>query len=144
MEELNLTTPSLLFSATSLILLAYTNRFLSYAQVVRTLKEKVTHHSDELIEAQIKNLRQRLSLIRYMQILGISSLFFCVLSMFFIYINWRLFAAHIFGAGLVLLIVSLGICIREIQISIKALDIYLQGMENHTSKALQKDKKKQL
>ena len=40
MNELNLTTPSLLFSAISLILLAYTNRFLSYASIVRNLKEK--------------------------------------------------------------------------------------------------------
>ena len=36
MEELTLTTPALLFSAVSLILLAYTNRFLSYAQLVRS------------------------------------------------------------------------------------------------------------
>jgi len=134
MEELNLTTPSLLFSAVSLILLAYTNRFLSYAQVVRTLKEKATHHTNELIEAQIKNLRLRLHLVRYMQILGIASLFFCVLSMFFIYVKWQLVAAYIFGIGLILLIASLGICIWEIQISVKALEIYLKGMEERNSK----------
>ena len=40
MEELTLTTPALLFSAVSLILLAYTNRFLSYAQLVRTLRDR--------------------------------------------------------------------------------------------------------
>ena len=40
MEEFTLTTPALLFSAISLILLAYTNRFLSYAQLVRILKDK--------------------------------------------------------------------------------------------------------
>lgn len=134
MEELNLTTPSLLFSAISLILLAYTNRFLSYAQVVRTLKEKSAHHTDELIEAQIKNLRLRLHLVRYMQILGIASLFFCVLSMFFIYIKWQQYAAYVFGVGLILLIISLAICIWEIQISVKALEIYLKGMESKDSK----------
>ena len=40
MEELTLTTPALLFSAVSLILLAYTNRFLSYAQLVRQLRDR--------------------------------------------------------------------------------------------------------
>lgn len=38
--EIDLTTPALLFSAISLIMLAYTNRFLSYATLVRTLKEQ--------------------------------------------------------------------------------------------------------
>lgn len=129
-----MTTPSLLFSAITLILLAYTNRFLSYAQVIRTLKEKASLHPDELIDAQIKNLRLRLHLVRYMQILGIASLFFCVLAMFFIYINWQLVAAYIFGFALILLIISLAVCIWEIQISVKALEIYLDGMENRKSK----------
>ncbi len=134
MEELNLTTPSLLFSAISLILLAYTNRFLSYAQVVRTLKEKSQHHEDIVIEAQIKNLRKRLHLVRYMQILGIGSLFLCVIAMFFIYIQWQLAGAYVFGGALLLLIASLAVCIWEIQISVKALEIYLDGMENQNEK----------
>jgi hypothetical protein len=37
MNQLSLTTPALLFSAISLLLLAYTNRFLAYASVVRNL-----------------------------------------------------------------------------------------------------------
>ena len=36
---LSIETPALLFSATSLILLAYTNRFLTIAQIVRGLKK---------------------------------------------------------------------------------------------------------
>ena len=39
MEELSLTTPALLFSAISLIMLAYTNRFLAYAAVIRNLHD---------------------------------------------------------------------------------------------------------
>lgn len=80
MFELSLTTPSLLFSAISLIMLAYTNRFLSYASVVRTLKEKHMKEPDPRNLAQIDNLRKRLYLTRAMQILGISSLLFCVIS----------------------------------------------------------------
>ena len=73
MEELNLSTPALLFSAVSLILLAYTNRFLSYAQLVRTLKEQYVQKHSEVTAAQIDNLRRRLYLTRSMQVLGISS-----------------------------------------------------------------------
>ena len=129
MEELTLTTPTLLFSAVSLILLAYTNRFLSYAQLVRVLKEQYVQHRSEVTAAQIANLRRRLYLTRSMQVLGISSLFFCVVAMFLIYI--RLFdpAVYIFGLALLLLIASLGVSIWEIQISVKALEIHLEDME---------------
>jgi hypothetical protein len=96
MQELTLTTPSLLFSAVSLILLAYTNRFISYASLVRTLKEKHQQTHDPKDIAQIANLRKRLYLTRSMQILGLLSLLFCVVSMFFIYISWQIIAAWIF------------------------------------------------
>ena len=61
MEELTLTTPALLFSAVSLILLAYTNRFLSYAQLVRQLRDRYVENPSDITEAQIENLRKRLS-----------------------------------------------------------------------------------
>ncbi|MBP6064681.1 DUF2721 domain-containing protein [Bacteroides sp.] len=130
MEELTLTTPALLFSAVSLILLAYTNRFLSYAQLVRLLRDRhMEHPTEEITMAQIKNLRQRLILTRTMQQLGIGSLFLCVISMFLIYINLQLLSVYVFGLALLLLIASLGVSLREIQISIRALDIYLSTME---------------
>ena len=129
MEELTLTTPTLLFSAVSLILLAYTNRFLSYAQLVRVLKEQYLEHRSEVTAAQIENLRRRLYLTRAMQVLGISSLFFCVVAMFLIYIHLFVIATYIFGLALLLLIASLGVSIWEIQISVKALEIHLQDME---------------
>ena len=110
MEELTLTTPALLFSAVSLILLAYTNRFLSYAQLVRTLKEQHLQHPSKVTRAQIDNLRRRLHLTRSMQALGVSSLFLCVVTMF--------------------LIASLGVSLWEIQISVRALDIHLKDMES--------------
>ena len=80
MEEFSLVTPTLLFSAVSLIMLAYTNRFLSYAQLVRNLKDKYVKDRSEVTAAQIANLRKRLNLTRSMQILGISSLFCCVVT----------------------------------------------------------------
>lgn len=127
---LDLTTPSLLFSAISLILLAYTNRFLSYASVVRALKEKHQQTHDPKDIAQIANLRKRLYLTRSMQILGILSLLLCVIAMFFIYVSWQVFAAWIFGIALLLLSASLCVCIWEINISVKALEIHLEDISS--------------
>ena len=127
---LDLTTPSSLFSAISLILLAYTNRFLSYASVVRALKEKHQQTHDPKDIAQIANLRKRLYLTRSMQILGILSLLLCVIAMFFIYVSWQIFAAWIFGIALLLLAASLCVCIWEINISVKALEIHLEDISS--------------
>ena len=127
---LDLTTPSLLFSAISLILLAYTNRFLSYASVVRALKEKHQQTPDPKEIAQRANLRKRLYLTRSMQILGILSLLLCVIAMFFIYVSWQVFAAWIFGIALLLLAASLCVCIWEINISVKALEIHLEDISS--------------
>lgn len=130
MEEFSLVTPTLLFSAVSLIMLAYTNRFLSYAQLVRNLKDKYVKDRSEVTAAQIANLRKRLNLTRSMQILGISSLFCCVVSMFFCFISLRVTAIIIFGIALLLLISSLGLSIRELVTSTRALEIHLNDLEH--------------
>jgi hypothetical protein len=127
--ELTLTTPGLLFSAISLLLLAYTNRFLSLAQLVRSLHSQYKIEPTVVILGQIKNLRLRLHLIRSMQIAGLSSLLLCVLCMFLLYIGAIVFADIIFGIAMILLIVSLAISIWEIQISVHALDIHLSDIE---------------
>ncbi len=129
MEEFSLITPTFLFSAISLIMLAYTNRFISYAQLVRTLKEQYIQNRSEVTAAQIKNLKKRLYLTRNMQVRGISSLFFCVVSMFLVYIGFRTASVYIFGFSLLLLIASLGVSIAEILISVKALEIHLKDIE---------------
>jgi peptidoglycan/LPS O-acetylase OafA/YrhL len=129
MNQLTLTTPALLFSAISLLLLAYTNRFLTYANVVRSLHARFKENRDSLIIGQIQNLRKRLVLTRSMQLLGIGSLLLCVLCMFLIYVELQVMAEVIFGIALVMLILSLAISIREIQISVRALDLHLSDME---------------
>ena len=126
--EIDLTTPALLFSAISLIMLAYTNRFLSYAQLVRTLKEQYMENRSSVKAAQIANLRKRLYLTRAMQVTGIGSLLLCVVSMIFIYIQLHLVSVYIFGLALLLLIISLTISIYEIYISVKALELHLNDM----------------
>ena len=129
MEQLTLTTPALLFSAISLIILAYTNRFLAYASVIRSLRDKYLERKEESLIRQIKNLKLRLDLTRYMQICGITSLLLCVLTMFLIYIDYHTIAVYVFGLGLLLLLLSLAFLIWEIQISAKALNNHLSDIE---------------
>jgi len=129
MQELTLITPTFLFSAISLLLLAYTNRFLSYAQLVRTLKDKYMEDKSALTRAQIINLRKRLYLTRNMQLFGVASLLLCVVTMFLIYIGFQLLSAYVFGAALLLLIISLSLTVIEIRISANSLEIYLSDME---------------
>ncbi|WP_439153252.1 DUF2721 domain-containing protein [Winogradskyella sp.] len=134
MEELTLTTPALLFSAISLIMLAYTNRFLAYAAVIRNLSEKYLERKEESLIRQINNLKLRLNLTRYMQIFGITSLLLCVLTMFLIYIDQHVIAFWIFGFALILLIISLALLIKEIQISAMALQHHLNDIEDSFKK----------
>ncbi|MBG7631586.1 MAG: DUF2721 domain-containing protein [Bacteroidetes bacterium] len=129
MEQLTLTTPALLFSAISLIMLAYTNRFLAYAATIRTLHDKYIENKNSVLIAQIENIKKRLYLTRSMQIFGISSLLLCVLTMFLIYIEQQTIAIWVFGLALILLIMSLAYLIVEIQISVKALEHHISDIE---------------
>ncbi|MDC0584521.1 DUF2721 domain-containing protein [Bacteroidales bacterium] len=129
MMGLTLTTPALLFSAISLLMLAYTNRFLTMAQLVRNLAEKYHVKPEERIVRQIDNLRKRIELIRQMQVFGITSLLLCVLSMFLVYVDKNMAAELVFGVALILLIISMVLCIWEIEISVRALNVHLSSIE---------------
>ena len=136
MEALNLTTPALLFSAISLIMLAYTNRFLAYTAVIRNLYAKYKVNPDNTILRQIRNLKLRLFLTKWMQIFGITSLFLCVMTMFLIYIDYQEIAVWVFGAGLLLLLTSLAFLIKEIQISTRALMHHISDIEDYMKQVL--------
>ena len=131
MEEFSLTTPALLFPTVSLLMLAYTNRFLTLATIIRNLNDRFHEGGDKNLLAQIDNLRYRVYLIRNMQIFGVLSLLLCVLSMFALFAGWADGGAWSFGIALVLMIVSLGISLRELFISVDALDLLLTDLEGH-------------
>jgi hypothetical protein len=133
--ELSISTPALFFSAISLLMLAFTNRFLALAQLVRSLHSQYKEKPSDIIYGQIQNLRRRLHLIRSMQIAGITSLLLCVLCMFLIYIGKMMIAEVVFGIGMLLLIISLALSIWEIQISVKALDLHLSDVEHSEKKS---------
>lgn len=127
---MNLTTPALLFPAISLLLLAFTNRFLAIASLIRQLHANYNENKENpVLATQIANLRKRLFLIRNMQAFGVLSFFFCVLSMIFLFQSMEMAGQYVFGISLLLLLVSLGISLREVQLSTKALEVELSDME---------------
>lgn len=127
--SISITTPALLFPAISLLLLAYTNRFLAIATLIRQLHRKYVEDPKSIIEGQMKNLRRRLYLIRLMQLMGVLSLFLCVLAMFILYLQVNFLGELIFGISLVSLLASLSLSLREIQLSTRALELELSDME---------------
>ncbi|MDX1455293.1 MAG: DUF2721 domain-containing protein [Gammaproteobacteria bacterium] len=127
--ELTLTTPALLFPTISLLLLAYTNRFLAIANVIRGLHARFQESRSDNLRGQLESLRARVRIIRNMQALGISSLFLCVLAMMVIYVGWQDAAKLIFGVSLLLLLASLGLSFREIQLSVTALNLQMTDLD---------------
>ena len=125
---LEITTPAVLFPTVSLLLLAYTNRFLALTAIVRQMDSsgEVEHEF-----YQVKNLRKRLNYIKKMQYFGVSSLLMCAISMLFLFLQMDFIGKISFGISLVSLIVSLLFSLLEIQISLEALRIHL----NHNSES---------
>lgn len=126
--NLSIETPALLFSATSLILLAYTNRFLTIAQIVRSLKKNYDQDKNKSILVEIKNLNQRITLIRYMQLFGVLCLFLSVFAMLLLFLNYETSGIYVFGLSLFVLLISLGISFWEISISVNALRVHLKDL----------------
>ena len=126
---MDLTTPALLFPAISLLLLAYTNRFLVLAQLIRKLKEMDTEEDHALIERQLSALRKRIVLTKRMQAFGVLSFLLCTVSMFLLFLELESPGVIAFGISLVLLSLSLVYSLWEIQISTNAINVELENFE---------------
>ena len=129
---MDLTTPALLFPAISLLLLAYTNRFLVLGQLIRQLHSQPQEQFEEIIIRQIDNLRQRILLTKAMQGLGVLSFILCSLAMLFLFIELVVLAELSFGLSLFLLVLSLLVSLFEIMISTKAIEIELEDLEKRS------------
>lgn len=127
--KIDLTTPALLFSTISLLLLAYTNRFLALANVIRKLHADHKSSPSSIFTLQIANLRRRINLIRDMQTFGVGSLLCCTLCMAALFAGWIATGKAIFALSLVLMVCSLTMSIIEIRMSVGALDVHLRDME---------------
>ncbi len=140
--QLSLNVPALFFPAISLIMLAYTNRFLALATLVRSLKSKYEQTDNDIaLQKQIKNLRYRLKLIKNMQAFGVVSFACCLFCMFFIYLEKNVTAEVFFALSLIFFMLSLLISLLEIQLSTKALELELSSIEEDES-IVKKIKKK--
>ncbi|MCM0611285.1 DUF2721 domain-containing protein [Marinobacter sediminum] len=135
---MDLTTPALLFPAISLLLLAYTNRFLVLAQLIRQLRQMDTEEDHALIARQISMLRKRIVLTKRMQAFGVMSFFVCTVSMFLLFLGTELPGIIAFGTSLVLLSLSLLFSLYEIQISTNAINVELASFEAR-KRALRED-----
>lgn len=127
--NIELTTPALLFPAVSLLMLAYTNRFLALANLIRTLHQRYTSEPEPRLFVQIQHLRKRVGLIRKMQEIGVLSLLFCGVCMFLVFLGKQVAARYVFGFSLLTFLVSLAYSVREIHISVEALNLHLTDLE---------------
>lgn len=138
MPQLEVSTPALLFPAISLLFLSFTNRFLHLAALIRKLHSDWLSHREPLLREQIQNLRNRMALIRWMQLYGAISLLCCVLSMVAVLGGWNIAALAMFALALGLMGVSLSCLVREVYISGGALAILLNEMDaQHKASASQ-------
>jgi len=136
--EMELSTPALLFSITSLLMLAYTNRFLGIAKLIRDLHERYVTKPDEHVLKQIKNLRKRLNLIRNMQMYGVLSLLLSVICMFFLFFGNEDWPKVIFVMSMAMMSFSLILSVWEITISAEALKIELRDIEEKNRNFIEK------
>lgn len=127
--EMTITTPSLLFPAISLLMLAYTNRFVVLTNVIRQLSNLEGAHSKNVVVRQIDNLRKRVQVIRQMQAYGVLSFVFCTMSMFALLLTWILIGQFLFALSLILLVVSLLFSFYEVHISTTAINIELEKFD---------------
>jgi hypothetical protein len=127
--EITLTTPALFFPAVSLLLVAYTNRFVALSKRIRSLHSLYQQVADEIVAEQIAVLRRRVFLIRNMQLCGVAALFCCVFSITSLFVGALLVGKIIFGLSLVLMMISLALAFQEILISVHALKLELRLME---------------
>ncbi|HLP39616.1 DUF2721 domain-containing protein [Lacibacter sp.] len=130
MNALSITTPALLFPAITLLMLAYTNRFLAIASLVRKLHDEYVKVEDRnLLHKQISNLRTRISLIRNMQALGVLSFLLCIICMYLIFREFDAASKWVFALSLLSLLTSLIFSLFEIILSTRAIDVELSDME---------------
>ena len=131
---MDISTPALLFPAVSLLLLAYTNRFLAVASLIRLLSNQIRAEDDCEVNEQISNLRRRLELTKWMQFFGVVSILLCTISMFWLFIEYIEIGKKVFGLSLGAMCISLLLSLWEVYISTTALNMELRDLDNKCKK----------
>ena len=123
--NLNITDPAIMFSGISLLFLAYTNRYLALASVIRTLNKDLQTQDEKNRISQIQNLNLRVNLIKHMQAFGVISFLFCVFAMMMLFWQQQFWGEVCFVISLVMMVISLLISLIEIFKSEQSLKIEL-------------------
>ena len=128
--EIEISTPALLFPAISLLLLAFTNRFLTTGQLIRSISQQAKERKNQELSGQIANLKKRLELTKWMQFCGVLAMIMCTLSMFALFLNFYTIGKNVFGLSLLTMCLSLLISLWEVYISSNALNLELKDLDN--------------
>ncbi len=132
MMQIIISTPSLLFPAVSLLMLAYTNRYLGIAAVIRQLHKTHSESPKSIYLQEISSLRRRIRLIRDMQSLGVLALILCTTSMLLLFVDKQAAGETVFAVSIVCMLLSLAVSFVEIRMSVMALDLHLKDLERET------------
>ena len=128
--QIEISTPALLFPAVSLLLLAYTNRFLATASLIRLLNNQIKENDRCDLTGQIDNLKKRVELTKWMQFFGVVSILLCTISMFALFLDYVELGKQVFGLSLIAMCLSLVLSLWEVVISSHAINLALKDIDS--------------
>ncbi len=115
--------------------LAYTNRYLALANIIRALNSSSDDHDSGNRIEQIRSLHLRIILIKYMQAFGVLAFLFCVLAMLCLMFDRQDTGEVLFVGSLVCMVISLTLSLTEIMKSGQSLKIELDRTEVRKTKS---------
>ena len=125
-----------LFPAIPLMMVNFGNRYTVLANLIRHLHDEVIRDSVSPTDAerfllQISRLRDRLRLIGLIQTCAAVAFILALAAMIAAYFDENAVASIMFLTSITLLMASMALFTREIQIANTALDVHLSDLETH-------------
>ena len=125
-----------LFPAIPLMMVNFGNRYTVLANLIRKLHDEVIRDNFSPQDArrfmlQISRLRDRLRLIGIIQSCAAMAFVLALTAMIAAYFDERTISSTLFLGSITLLMISMLLFVREIQIANTALDVHLSDLEEH-------------
>ena len=129
--NIDYTVTALMFPAIPLIMSVYSNRFHTLSALIRKIHDEYVFekHTPPEWKDQLKNLNNRINVLRYTIMFSAFGFLFNMLTVFALYLEKIFVARIIFGSCCLSMMISIIFFIREIQISTKALRLHLSDMD---------------
>ena len=129
--NIDYTVVALMFPAIPLIMNVYSTRFHTLSALIRKIHDEYVFekHTPPEWKDQLKNLNDRISVLKYSILLGAFGFLFNMLTVFALYLDEVFIARIIFGSCCLSMMISIIFFIREIQISTKALRLHISDMD---------------